>query len=205
VYWSASAKADIELKSIVEAISDADAMSDRAILSKLAQLTVTHEANIADSSFRLNASLAYNDIVKARLSELNEIRIDGNQRFSNFIGRRGDPAARTYAHILKRQDRTSQRLSRANQLLRSRIDVELASQNQLQHTSMNNRAEAQSRFQKTVEGLSVIAISYYMLGILSYLASSLDQHFFPWSLKDSIGYLSPVVPLIVWFTLVRSK
>jgi len=168
-------QADDKLKVLVESIADADATSDRSILSKLAHLAATNEANIADSGFRLNASLAYNEIVKARILELNEERIEGYQRFNKFIGRHGAPAARTYAYILKRQDKISERLHPANQLLRSRIDVELASQNQLQLTSMNRRAEAQYRLQKTVEGISAIAISYYLLGIVSYAVSAVGQ------------------------------
>jgi len=91
------------------------------MLSKLAYLGATHEVNIADSGFRLNASLAYNEIVNSRLLELNEERIVGYQRFSNIIGRHGAPAARTYAYILKRQDKSSDRLHRANLHLRSQI------------------------------------------------------------------------------------
>jgi len=95
-------QADDKLKVLVESIANADTTSDRSMLSKLAHLAATHEVNIADSGFRLNASLAYNEIVNSRLLELNEERIVGYQRFSKIIGRHGAPAARTYAYILKR-------------------------------------------------------------------------------------------------------
>ncbi|XYK79024.1 MAG: DUF3422 family protein [Labrenzia sp.] len=196
---------DSELKLLVGAISENGSLSDKDILGKLAHLAALHEANIADSNFRLNASLAYFDIVQERLSELNEERIEGNQRFSNFIKRRSVPAARTYEHLLSRQEKVSQRLSRATQLLRSRIDVELAEQNQLQLASMNARAEAQYKLQKTVEGLSAIAISYYALGILSYMASSFSDEFDSWPLKEMIGYLAPALIIGVWFALRRLK
>ncbi|MEM7378829.1 MAG: DUF3422 domain-containing protein [Pseudomonadota bacterium] len=196
-------KVDDDLKALVTQIPDSDRMSDQAVLSQLEHLAAIHETNVADANFRLSASLAYFDIVEDRLVELNETVLTGSQSFRNFIRRRGVPAAKTYTHILNRQEKISERLNRATQLLRSRVDVALASQNQLQLEAMNKRAEAQYRLQKTVEGLSAIAISYYALGLLSYLATSIDVSLAEPVLKANIGYLTPLVVVVVWLGLRR--
>jgi uncharacterized membrane-anchored protein len=56
---------------------------------------------------------------------------------------------------------------------------------------------ASSNLQRTVEGLSTIAISYYLLGILSYmLAGPLEEFHFNKVMTLSIA--APFVVLAVW-------
>lgn len=196
---------DQKLQLLIKTISEDIPNTDKAILTELTDLAAFHESEIARSRFRLDASLAYFAIVMERLEELNENRIEGSQRVSNFVKRRLVPASRTFRHVIRRQDQISERINRTTQLLRSRVDVELASQNQLQLEAMNYRAEAQFRLQKTVEGLSAIAISYYALGILSYLfalAGNLIPNFLP---KEALGFAAPIVVLFVWFSLRRIR
>src|SRR3546814_6744743 len=71
--------------------------------------------------------------------------------------------------VKERQAKLSDKLTRAIALLRSWIDVELERQNRDLLASMNNRAKLQLRLQQTVEGLSVAAISYYVVSLLGYL------------------------------------
>ena len=76
---------------------------------------------------------------------------------------------RTCRTVEERQANLSDKLARATSLLRSWIDVQLERQNSDLLASMNNRAKLQLRLQQTVEGLSVAAISYYVIGLLAYL------------------------------------
>jgi uncharacterized membrane-anchored protein len=69
-----------------------------------------------------------------------------------------------------RQESLSQRVARATQLLSTRGDVSREKQNQAVLESMNRRAAAQLRLQQTVEGLSVAAITYYIVGLVGYAA-----------------------------------
>ncbi len=69
-----------------------------------------------------------------------------------------------------RQESLSQRVARATQLLSTRVDVTREKQNQAVLESMNRRAAAQLRLQQTVEGLSVAAITYYIVGLVGYAA-----------------------------------
>ena len=179
--------------------------ADDVILGELAELSASHEEVTSRSHFRLNASLAYHDIADRRLNELREVRITGYQRFSSFIPRRMNPAARTYRSILKRQAETAERINRATQLLRGRIEVAIGKQNQELLKSMNVRAEAQYKLQKTVEGLSVVAISYYALGIIAYLAALVAGKYVDLSVKEMVGVAVPVVLILVWLSVRKIR
>jgi uncharacterized membrane-anchored protein len=99
----------------------------------------------------------------------------------------------------------SAKLARAADLLRTRVDVALQQQNQDLLKSMNTRTLLQLRLQQTVEGLSVAAISYYVVGLLSYLAKAAHDgglHVEP-SLVTA-AFVPPVV-LGVWWMLRRMR
>ncbi len=64
----------------------------------------------------------------------------------------------------------SERVARATQLLSTRVDISRERQNQSLLTSMDNRAKLQLRLQETVEGLSIAAITYYIVGLVGYAA-----------------------------------
>ena len=54
-------------------------------------------------------------------------------------------------------------------LIRTRIETTLSQQSTDLLRSMNQRTQMQLRLQQTVEGLSVLAISYYAIGIIGYM------------------------------------
>jgi uncharacterized membrane-anchored protein len=57
--------------------------------------------------------------------------------------------------------------------MRTRVETALTAQNRDLLASMDRRASIQLRLQETVEGLSVVAISYYAVGLLGYAAKPL--------------------------------
>ena len=69
---------------------------------------------------------------------------------------------------------------------------------------MNRRAEMQLRLQGTVEGLSVAAVTYYVVGLVNYVAKGLPQ-----SLGVDPGVLTaiaiPVVALLVYLGVRRVR
>ena len=83
--------------------------------------------------------------------------------------RRYEPAMRTVKSTELRLDALSSRSIRAANLLRTRVDVERSAQNQALLTSMDRRSDQQLKLQRTVEGLSVVAISYYAVSLMAYL------------------------------------
>lgn len=142
---------------------------DDQILASLTQLSAEIEALAADTAFRFGAGSAYEALVLQRIELLTEERVEGRQQFREFMLRRYEPAMRTVHAAESRLVDISNRASRIAQLLRTRVNVALEAQNQDLLESMNSRADAQLRLQRTVEGLSVVAISYYAVSLAGYL------------------------------------
>lgn len=165
------AEAEVEVGDIIGRLSEIEGVDDeRELLGRLSKLAAEAEKISAATHYRFSATGAYYELVKRRLRDLREERIVGLQMASEFIERRLGPAMDTVANVAARQENLSIRISRASDLLRTRVDVALEGQNRDLLQSMDRRARTQLRLQATVEGLSVVAVSYYLLGIISYLA-----------------------------------
>ena len=149
-----------------------DLASNHRLLDELTALAADVEAGAAASVFRFGASRAYEEIVAQRLQTLGEKKIGGLPTWSSFLARRMKPALSTCITIENRQSSLSLKLARAANLLRTRVDVELEQQNQELLKSMNARTRLQLRLQTTVEGLSVAAITYYVVGLFGYLVKA---------------------------------
>jgi len=158
----------------------------------------------ARSTFRFAATAAYNALVTQRIKVLREERYQGRQTFSEFMMRRFDPAMRTVAAGEARLKTMSERATRAANLLRTRVDVERSAQNQKLLESMDQRADLQLRLQRTVEGLSVVAISYYAVNLALYVLGPLGDA------ADVSGVVltaivTPLVVLGVWGLVRRIR
>ncbi len=152
-----------------------DLAENRALLESLTQLASDIEASATASAYRFGATKAYYDIVQSRLGAIREGPLEGYTRWSSYLQRRMAPAMRTCLGVEGRQRDISDRLARAANLLRTRIEVDLEQQNRELLSSMNRRARLQLRLQQWVEGLSVAAVSYYVVGLISYLAHGLES------------------------------
>jgi uncharacterized membrane-anchored protein len=78
------------------------------------------------------------------------------------------------------------------------VELSIQGQNRELLTSMNRRSEVQLRLQQAVEGLSVVAITYYLMGLLGYLYEGLAGAGFPVSKKVAFAVAVPLVMLVVW-------
>ncbi|MEM7723562.1 MAG: DUF3422 domain-containing protein [Pseudomonadota bacterium] len=144
-------------------------------LSQLLAIAAELEKLQSESAFRFGATGAYEALVNQRISVLREERFLGRQTFGEFMMRRFDPAMRTIKSTENRLLSMTDRAIRAGDLLRTRVDVDRSRQNQDLLESMNHRADLQLRLQKTVEGLSVVAISYYAVNLVVYLIAPLSE------------------------------
>lgn len=142
---------------------------EEATLRALLRVSAEVESLSAQTSFRFGATGAYEAIVAQRVAVLRETRFLGRQTFSEFMMRRFDPAMRTVKSAEARLSSMAERASRAADLLRTRVEVGRAAQNQQLLESMDKRARLQLQLQETVEGLSVVAISYYAVSLGGYL------------------------------------
>ncbi|GGB52863.1 hypothetical protein GCM10011316_26140 [Roseibium aquae] len=180
--------------------------ANRELLDQLSRLAASSEASAAASSFRFGASRAYYEIVNARLRSLDEGSLSGDLSMSAFLGRRLAPAMRTCQAIEDRQAMLSRKLARATTLLRTRVDVDLEQQNRSLLQSMNRRARLQLRLQQTVEGLSVAAVSYYVVGLFSYLAKAAQETGLPVPNPGiTTGLAVPVVVAGIWLTVRKIR
>lgn len=177
------------------------------LLFELTTLATELEANVAANLYRFGASRAYYQLVEERLNRLSEKPVSGYCTWHDFLERRIAPAMRTCQSVKERQATLSEKLTRAISLLRSWIDVELERQNRDLLTSMNNRARQQLHLQQTVEGLSVAAISYYVVSLLAYLVKGIPSVHDIAAPEFTIAILVPLVMFSIWWTMrkIRQK
>ena len=178
---------------------------ERRMLAALTRLSGEIERFAAGTGYRFAAARAYHALVERRIEELRELRLEGLQTFGEFMDRRLSPAMRTCAAVGERVDRISRRLTRAGQLLRTRVEIELEAQNQDVLARMDRRARLQLRLQETVEGLSVAAITYYVVGLVAYAAKALKVSGLPLDAEIAPGIAIPVVAGLVWYGVRRIR
>lgn len=186
-------QAEEELAQLTLRMSRHDPAQDTALLDDLTRLAAKVEQSLATSAYRFGASQAYYDLVRRRVQELREQRQSGLQTIEEFMERRLAPAMATCAAIARRQEELSARIARSSQFLRTRVDIELARQNQELLAQMNRRAKLQLRLQQTVEGLSVLAMTYYAAGLVGYLAKSAKAAGLPLDVDVVTGVSIPLI------------
>ncbi|RCK52378.1 membrane protein [Thalassospira profundimaris] len=196
---------DARLSAITAEMASTSHTNDEETLQKLTDLAAQTEEMAASLNYRFGAARAYYRILQARLVELREDRIEGMQTFNEFMERRLAPAMRTCQNIGDRLEVLSKRVARANNLLRTRVDILLEAQNRDLLASMDRRVKLQLRLQQTVEGLSVAAITYYAVGLLGYLFKALKGAGIPVNDAVASGASVPVVLAIIWFSMHRIK
>ncbi len=166
------AASDRRLVEITTRMADAVPADEPALLDQLTRLAAGIEHSVSSTHYRFGAARAYYALVEGRIAELREMRIEGVQTFREFTERRLAPAMSTCESAARLQSALSERIHRASQLLRTRVEVTREQQNQALLASMDRRARLQLRLQQTVEGLSVAAVTYYAVGLIGYLAKA---------------------------------
>ena len=150
------------------------------------------------TNFRVAASRAYYGLVGARITSWNEMAIDGRPTLGEFMERRLAPAMRTCVSVAERQQGAIERIARTVQILNTRVEVASEIVNVSLLASMDNRSRVQLRLQETVEGLSIVAVSYYALSLLKVAFDGVAVAA-PWLDPIVATALSvPVVLYLVW-------
>jgi uncharacterized membrane-anchored protein len=195
--------AERELAELAGAIRVAGRHEEPQLLDRLTKLAGQVESQYAGTHSRFSASAAYFELVDRRIADISESRIAGLQTIGEFMERRLSPARSTCAWATRRQDALSQRVSRISNLLRTRVEIEQQQSSQALLAAMNTRQGLQLKLQATVEGLSVAAITYYIVGLVSYLAKGAHAIGWPWSAESTAATAIPVVAIGVWWSLRR--
>ena len=190
---------DPRLSALVSGLNADDRPAEEA-LHELLMIASDLESLAVQVSFRFGATLAYEAIVNQRIAALREERVGGRQTFGEFMMRRYDPAMRTVKSTDARLHSMAERAQRAAELLRTRVDVERSAQNQKLLESMDRRADMALRLQRTVEGLSVVAISYYAVSLAGYVAAPVVEALGV-AKPVAMAVLVPVVMGAVWLAV----
>jgi uncharacterized membrane-anchored protein len=187
-------EAEAGLAEITARLEDAHA-SDQELLDRLTALAARVERATAEHGYRFSATQAYDTLVRQRIAELREKPIPGTQTIGEFMQRRLSPAMATVASTAQRLAALSQRVERAGALLRTRVDIATESQNQQLLAKLTRGQEMQLRLQSTVEGLSIAAISYYVVSLVLYGAKAAKAAGLPLE-PELVAGLS--IPLVIW-------
>ena len=192
-----------ELAALADAIRTASRHAEPDLLDRLTRLAGQVESQYAATHSRFSASRAYFELVDLRIAELHESRLAGMQTIREFMDRRLSPARSTCEWAARRQEALSQRVSRMSNLLRTRVEIEQQQSSQQLLATMNQRQGLQLQLQSAVEGLSVAAITYYIVGLVSYLAKGAKPLGWPLSPETTAAAAIPVVALAVWWSIQR--
>lgn len=195
-------QAESELAEITARL-DLKAASEQELLDRLIALAATVERATAEHVFRFSATRAYHALVTQRIGELREKAIPGTQTIGEFMRRRLSPAMATVASTEQRLSSLSERVARTSALLRTRVDIVTEQQNQQLLEKLTRGQALQLRLQSTVEGLSIAAISYYVVSLLLYGSKALKAAGLPVQPEVAAGAMVPLVLWAVWKTTRR--
>lgn len=179
--------------------------TNRERLARLIELASEVERLSARADYRFAATRAYDSIVDQRLLSIRESHHEDYPRWSSFLARRMKPAIATCETMGRRLAGLSTKLTNAADLLRTRVEIDMQEQNRDLLTSMNRRARLQLRLQQTVEGLSVAAVSYYVVGLIGYVLKGAADSGVPIDPGLGTALAVPVVIVAIWMTVRRIR
>ena len=179
---------------------------DEKLFRQLSDLSERNNILLTETRYRFAASRAYFTLFQQRVDSLEEVIVGDVQTMSGFLRSRLEPAIATIESTAKRQKTLTDDLSRAIVLLRTRIELNLNKGNQALLKSMDKRHDQQLKISETVEGLSIVAITYYAVGLVSYLLKALaKQPWMPFSATMLTAISVPFILFLVWRMLRRIR
>ncbi len=125
--------------------------------------------------FELSAAIPYDKIVHATLASLGEQPIDSYRPMSDYVLGGITGVAEGYQQLLRRIDTLRGGFEGMIAIIRTRIDLIVEAQNLSLLQSVDKTTKSQVILQHTVEGLSVIVITYYLAGLGGYVFKGLQE------------------------------
>jgi len=123
---------------------------------------------------KISAAESYYAILEERLRWLREQTGEGFQTLGEFLTARVAPAVRNYRNFTDRAQALSLPIAAIGNILRTRVNLSMERQSLATMRAMDRRFALQLNLQFTVEGLSIIVLSYYLTGLTSYALKALD-------------------------------
>jgi uncharacterized membrane-anchored protein len=165
---------------------------------------------LADSMrFRLSASIPYDRIVHSNTRALQEQALPCCRTLTDYIDWKITGVADGYQQLVDRIHALEQDFEGTIAVLRTQVELARQEQNLLlqdQNTkllaSVDQTTKSQAILQRTVEGLSVIVIAYYLSGLAHYLFKAF--HDLGWLSNDTLasGIFVPIA-LLLSFGLIQ--
>jgi uncharacterized membrane-anchored protein len=197
--------AERQLTELADALGRARTEDEAELLDRLSRLQADLSRHDAATHTRFAAAAAYYAVVQSRVRDLREERLDGLQTFHEFTERRLGPAMNTCRAVTDRLDALVDRCARMIRTLSTRVEMTREQQTQAVLKSMDRRVKLQLRLQGTVEGLSVAAISYYVVGLVAYLVDGVEASGLPVDGDLVVGASIPVVVVAVAVAIRRVR
>lgn len=120
---------------------------DQRHYDSIANTAKTVAENISMYRHDFQATVAYSELVRQRINELREQRIEGWARISYFLEKRLYPGVRTCESVLQSQITVSQQIQGVANLLAARLSLQLQNQ--------------EHRFNRSIQFLAIFPITYY--------------------------------------------
>ncbi|MGI8851760.1 MAG: DUF3422 family protein [Methyloceanibacter sp.] len=191
-----------ETAQIARSMSEIAGLDDtRALLTRLSRLSADVEGITARLNYRFDATHAYFALVRRRVERLREERLERLQTIEEFMERRLAPAMQTCETAARRLESLSRRLARASDLLRTQVDVALQEQNRDLLLSMDRRARLQSRLQRILEVISIVALTYYLAVLLTTVLTAVKTAGVPLNVELVTGAATPFLLGVIWLGL----
>jgi uncharacterized membrane-anchored protein len=202
--WGRLDEAEESLRHLATDVAN-NAKTDDSLLERVCALSLELISITAETTYRLGATDAYAQLVEDRLAGLCVRPVAGFPSLVDFTQRRLLPATRTCLAFGRRLDVLGARAGHFTALLRTRIETRIENQNARLLHSMERSASLQLRLQQLVEGLSVVALSYYGIGLVGYMLKGWEGLDAQFPAAVVIGALVPVVVGTMWWGIHRLK
>ncbi|MEN5304009.1 DUF3422 domain-containing protein [Pseudomonas sp. TWI628] len=196
---------DKTLVQLSERSAGGDGHDSKALLEAIAHLSRQVVSRTVKTRHRFGATQAYAQLVFERLGELRESHVGDCQRLGVFIERRFKPTVRYCAATEQRLEQLAKNVANLGDLLQARVQVEMEEQNAGILHSLNARADAQVKIQRAVEGLSIIAITYYLLNLFKLLYGGLNVLGLELTARNALLGMAPPVLLVLLVILLRIR
>jgi uncharacterized membrane-anchored protein len=179
-------------QAMVDAPSDEERRWLALLTEQSAKVTKLKEA----MRYRMGAAHSYDVQFRRILNALEEKKVpEGNQPLGTFLLARTGPTVRGYDNFNERLDSLSRGLDRATNMLRTRVEMTVQKQNLELLEGMSKQGRQQLMLQMTVEGLSVIVLSYYLTGLFGYGVKALLK--LGWIAGSPAVWQGAMVPLAI--------
>jgi len=194
-----------QLSTLVRDLGLGTSMQDsQRSLDQLQGLSLDVGRAIDETSFRFAATHAYAEVLHTRIDRLGEVSIAEFTTIGRYLANRVDPAVATCSALEKRLDALTAKLERSTELVSARISLGIETQNQAVLDTISKTGRSQYRLQQTVEGLSIIAISYYALALIGYIIEGFAPEL-PIGKGPLLALAAPIVLVVVWIAISRLR